>query len=117
MPKISLGQLAEKGLVTIGETPINSLSDIYCLLDEHGPFMAVYVNDEIEAHVVVVTGVDVEKNLVYTNNSMGFQGAQSYEEFMDAYYIGDLEGNDFAASLHKIVTRYVGYYYTLDKEW
>ena len=86
-------------------------------MDEHGPFMAVYVNDEIEAHVVVVTGVDVEKNLVYTNNSMGFQGAQSYEEFMDAYYIGDLEGNDIAASLHKIITRYVGYYYTLDKEW
>ena len=53
----------------------------------------------------------------YTNNSMGFQGAQSYEEFMDAYYIGDLEGNDIAASFHKIVTRYVGYYYTLDKEW
>ena len=43
-----------------------------------------YSNEkETRKHLVVVTGVDVINDVIYTNNPWGEQGEQSFEEFLN----------------------------------
>lgn len=62
----------------------DSITDVRdALLRNKAPLYAYYKNGE-GGHYVVVTGVDVEKNLVYTNNPWGTQGVQTFEEFQNS---------------------------------
>ena len=56
---------------------------LYYLLDQYGPIYARYENQFGYGHSIVITGVDVSNNIVYTNNSHGVRGQQSYEEFLN----------------------------------
>lgn len=38
-----------------------------------------------DAHLVVLTGVDVKNDIVYTNNPHGIIGVQTYIEFLNGY--------------------------------
>ena len=40
----------------------------------------------LEAHIVVVKGVDTIKDLVYANNPQGKGGTQSFLSFQSGYY-------------------------------
>ncbi len=62
-------------------TDINVLSDI---LKDNGPVYARYANDE-SGHAVVITGVSVFSNTVYTNNPWGIRGKQTFEDFKDGF--------------------------------
>lgn len=48
--------------------------------------------NNISAHLVVVTGVDLLNRVVYTNNPWGVGGPQSYNEFLNGFLsaTGDL---------------------------
>ena len=58
---------------------------IYNLLRLHGPLYAYYNDGKGSAHLVVVTGVDVINNIVYTNNPWGIKGAQSFSDFKKGF--------------------------------
>ena len=62
------------------ELTIESIEELYDILEENGPVYAYYT-DWKKAHMVVVTGVDIRQNIVYTNNPWGFKGEQTFEEF------------------------------------
>ncbi len=66
------------------EKPTPTIDEIYDAIQEYGPIYAYYT-DGINAHVVVVTGVDVFNNTIYTNNPHGYRGEQTYNEFLDGY--------------------------------
>ena len=57
---------------------------LYIMLKNNGPMYARYETPN-GGHLIVVTGVDVEKNIVYTNNPHGYQGQQSFEDFQRGY--------------------------------
>ena len=64
-----------------------NIYDIYfTMLIDGGPIYAFYripnTTKGEDAHYIVVTGVDVNNNIVYTNNPWGAQGAQTFEEFI-----------------------------------
>lgn len=52
----------------------------YTLVDK-GPVYAYYGGSD-GAHLVVVTGANLNKGLIYTNNPWGIAGVQSYDEFL-----------------------------------
>ena len=53
---------------------------------ENGPAYAYYLGDH-GSHVVVITGIDLEKDIVYTNNPQyNKEGEQSFSEFMNGVY-------------------------------
>jgi hypothetical protein len=53
---------------------------------EKGPVYAYYKGTN-RSHVVVVTGMDLDNNIVYTNNPQyGEEGKQSFTEFMNGVY-------------------------------
>ena len=64
---------------------IYSISDLYYLVRGRGPVYAYYNNgktgSEACAHLVVVTGVDLDKGFVYTNNPWGVKGKQTFQQF------------------------------------
>lgn len=65
---------------------ISSIEELYILVLKHGPMYAHYLDKEKDIkHYVVITGVDVENNLVYTNNPQGYRGEQSFEDFLNGY--------------------------------
>ena len=76
---------------------IESIYSIRELL-ESGPVYGYY-NGEIEnngartptAHLIVVTGVDVNNDIIYTNNPWGYSGKQTFEEFMHGFYMSPYE--------------------------
>ena len=76
---------------------IGSIYSIRELL-ESGPVYGYY-NGEIEnngartptAHLIVVTGVDVNNDIIYTNNPWGYSGKQTFEEFMHGFYMSPYE--------------------------
>ena len=76
---------------------IGSIYSIRELL-ESGPVYGYY-NGEIEtngaripdAHLIVVTGVDVNNDIIYTNNPWGYSGEQTFEEFMHGFYMSPYE--------------------------
>ena len=59
---------------------VENINDLYDALNENGPLYAYYSSKKV-AHLVVVTGVDVDKGIVYTNNPWGVRGEQSFSEF------------------------------------
>ena len=62
---------------------VPSLYALYCVLLQQGPIYAGYNNaEEKKGHVVVVTGVNLSKGIVYTNNPWGIKGQQPYAEFL-----------------------------------
>lgn len=59
---------------------INSISDLYDVLLKNGPVYGLY-NSDSSSHLIVITGVDVDNDLVFTNNPWGVKGKQSFEAF------------------------------------
>ena len=65
---------------------ITSIGKLYEYLFD-GPVYAYYCStptnseEELYAHLIVVTGVDLDSNQVYTNNPWGFSGSQSFSDF------------------------------------
>ncbi|MBR3137012.1 MAG: hypothetical protein IKG32_08385 [Clostridia bacterium] len=47
--------------------------------------MYAYYSGESSSHLVVITGVNVTKNIVYTNNPWGIKGEQSFDEFLHGF--------------------------------
>ena len=82
---------------------VNSINDLYNLLNEYGPLYANYNEGrnkcgEPVAHMVVVIGVDVHANIVYVNNPWnGYHGKQTFQQFMQtvAYSSPDSYGMRF----------------------
>ena len=70
----------------IGSNSIKSINDIYSILKNNGPVYAYYSN-ATEAHLVVITGVDLNKGIIYTNNPWGVSGSQNYEQFKKGFAI------------------------------
>ena len=60
-----------------------NIIELYDIIKEYGPVYARYVNQFDQGHLIVVTGVDVYKNIVYTNNPHGVRGEQTFEEFQN----------------------------------
>ncbi len=66
----------------VGADEINGNYDLFKILKENGPVYAYYCNEDV-AHMVVVTGVDMINDIVYSNNPWGVKGEQSYDEFLN----------------------------------
>lgn len=64
--------------------PVPSSENLYDYLFEYGPIYAYYSSKQ-SAHLIVVTGVDLDNNIIYTNNPWGIYGEQSYEEFLSGF--------------------------------
>ena len=63
---------------------IKSIEDLYDFLHDKGPVYGYYLNSNSNsAHLIVVTGVDVKKNKVYTNNPWGVKGDQTFKDFQN----------------------------------
>ncbi len=66
---------------------LDEIEDLYKLLLDNGPVYAYYNNPKVNsAHLIVVTGVDVDENIIYTNNPQGHHGEQTFEEFNHGYF-------------------------------
>ena len=61
---------------------IDSIEDLYDFLYNKGPVYGYYASST-GAHLIVVTGVDVKKNKVYTNNPWGVKGEQTFKDFQN----------------------------------
>ena len=62
---------------------INTIDDLYDILTNSGPVYALYKDyDTGGEHLVVVKGVNVTTNTVYSNNPWGYQGKQTFEKFL-----------------------------------
>lgn len=76
-----------------------TLLGLFLSLRKHGPLYASYGNYEngerVGGHYVVITGVNLLKREVYTNNPWGYKGTQSFGEFLDGFYKGDPDGWKF----------------------
>lgn len=59
---------------------IRVIEDLYDFLYNEGPVYGYYASST-GAHLIVVTGVDVKKNKVYTNNPWGIKGEQTFNDF------------------------------------
>ena len=68
---------------------MNSIEDLYELLLDNGPVYAAYnIPWTFEGHIVLVTGVDIESNRVYTNNPWNVKGVQSFSAFLNDFCPG-----------------------------
>ena len=75
---------------------VSSIADLYVSLVNNGPVYGYYVsNDGKDAHLIVVTGVEVANNLIYSNNPWGYQGKQTFDEFQQGF-IGMPDNWDWA---------------------
>ena len=60
---------------------VKDINDILeALRQQEGPVYAYYEGKK-NSHIVVVTGVDIDNDIVYTNNSWGIKGKQSFAQF------------------------------------
>jgi RHS repeat-associated protein len=72
-----------------------SCQDLYDLLVKHGPLYGFYGCEG--GHYIVITGVNVSTNTVYTNNPWGSSNSQLFEDFLmgisfnDEFYEMQLE--------------------------
>ena len=66
---------------------LTGIYDLYTLL-KSGPVYAYYCTPGFggNAHLVVVTGVDVSAEIVYVNNPWGDTGSQTYSDFLYRFY-------------------------------
>ena len=78
----------------------SDIFELYKLLKDRGPVYACYTRGVNKGHTVVVIGVDVEMDIVYTLNPWGVRGEQSFSDFqkgpakrfIDPPYDYELEG-------------------------
>ena len=62
-----------------------SIVGLHSLL-KNGPIYAHYAQEGTDdAHLVLVTGVDLRTGTVYTNNPWGDRGVQTYDEFLNGF--------------------------------
>ena len=62
------------------------INALYNMLYDYGPLYASYHNDDKSpGHGVVITGVNVTRDIVYTNNPWGVRGKQSFEKFKKGF--------------------------------
>ena len=61
---------------------IKNIEALYNVLHDYGPVYGFYKGPK-SSHLIVVTGVDVKRNRVYTNNPWGVQGEQTYNGFLN----------------------------------
>ena len=66
---------------------ITNIETLHNYVYNYGPLYAAYSNyaNVFSGHVVLVTGIDLETGIVYTNNPWDCQGAQSFEDFMNGF--------------------------------
>ena len=69
-----------------GIMAVPDIEALYDILVEYGPVYAYYSNGK-DAHLVVVTGVNLYRNQVYTNNPWGVSGTQSFKNFKKGFAI------------------------------
>ena len=90
--------------ITARDLRINTMRELYDALCEYGPLYAEYDRfsdaEKREGHSIVITGVDLINDVVYTNNPWGRRGRQSFEEFKS-----DLAGAEDGEWV------FMGYYY------
>lgn len=68
---------------------MNTIEDLYGLLQDNGPVYAAYkIPGTFKGHIVLVTGVDVEANRVYTNNPWNVIGVQTFSDFLSDFCPG-----------------------------
>lgn len=84
---------------------IKTKRELYDALCKYGPLYAEYdrfdkKGDRIEGHSIVITGIDMIRGFIYTNNPWGVRGKQTYEEFEKGFL--NAEGDDWM---------FMGYYY------
>ena len=76
---------------------VNSIEYLYELMIDNGPVYAAYsIPGTFIGHIVLVTGVDVEADRVYTNNPWNVRGAQTFSDFL----------NDFCPGSYQYDSRY-----------
>ena len=63
---------------------VDSIYDLYYLLYTYGPVYAYYRGED-SAHMVVVTGVDLQNEVIFTNNPWGIKGEQTFYEFLNGF--------------------------------
>ena len=61
----------------------SNMGDLYYAL-QNGPVYGYYAGTE-SAHLVVITGVNLFRREVYTNNPWGIAGVQKYEDFLKSF--------------------------------
>ena len=66
----------DKGVEVYG---VNDIYDLFDALYNYGPLYAHYYGEG--SHLVIVTGVDLNLGVVYTNNPWGVRGEQTFMEF------------------------------------
>ena len=69
---------------------IRDIVDLLFCLEDEGPLYAYYCSNK-SAHLVVITGVNVYSEEVYTNNPWNIPGRQRYEDFLNGFV--DLNGD------------------------
>ena len=60
---------------------VKSILALYNILHDYGPVYGYYVGPK-SSHLIVITGADVKRNRVYTNNPWGIKGEQTYNGFL-----------------------------------
>ena len=65
---------------------VDTIAELYTLLNDYGPLYALYFDARAESktsHMVLITGVNITTNTVYTNNPWGPPaGKQTFDEFL-----------------------------------
>ena len=74
------------------KTMVYSLEELFFVLSESGPMYAYYSSEE-GAHMVVVIGVNLLTRTVHVNNPWGVDGYQTFEEFLDGFYVKEGQDN------------------------
>ena len=78
------------------QVEIVSIEDIHTALNSHGPLYASYGKYEngkrVSGHAIVITGVNLNTNRVYTNNPWGRRGSQKYDDFVQVFVGTNDEG-------------------------
>lgn len=64
---------------------INTLYDLYSTLVKNGPIYGYYKGENVDAHLIVITGVNLTKGTVHTNNPWNFIGEQTYSDFLTGF--------------------------------
>lgn len=71
---------------------VDTIYDIFYLLTSSGPLYCYYsAKDGSESHLIVLTGVDLSCDAVYTNNPWGYKGIQTFIHFQNGFVNGDGE--------------------------
>ena len=68
---------------------IDSLNDLFSEL-KNGPIYGYYSGED-SAHLIVITGANLWRKEVYTNNPWGISGVQTYNEFLSCFAGGSAD--------------------------